>query len=178
MSNRYDESSAILLRNKKIFFDANILIYLYWSTSSEWENKYAKVYDDLDDPNNDFVIDFLVISEFINRAMRLNYDIYLDENGFNSKEIPFKDYRNSTDGQETLSDIYELVNELLEHFIVIEKSYSKTDIESMTIVDDLDFIDKAIVKICELNNYILITNDGDYKYSNIDIISCNSYLVN
>ncbi|MGB5793581.1 hypothetical protein, partial [Poseidonibacter sp.] len=144
---------------------------------SEWEDKYAKVYDDLDVPDNDFVVDFLVISEFVNRAMRLSYDIYLDEKGFNSREIPFKDYRNSTDGKETLSDIYELVKELLKHFTVIEKSYSKIDIESMTLVDNLDFTDKAIVKICEVNNYILLTNDGDYKYSNIDIITCNSYLV-
>ena len=39
----------------------------------------------------------------------MDYDIYLDENGFNSREISFKDYRNSTYGQETLSDIYELI---------------------------------------------------------------------
>ena len=176
MNNRYDGAVTSSLTNKKNFFDANILIYLYWSTSSEWENKYAKIYDDLNVPENDFIVDFLVISEFFNRAQRLDYDIYLDENGFNSREISYKDYRNSTYGQETLSDIYELIKEILENFTVIEQSYSNIDIESMIIVDNLDFTDKAIVKICEVNNYILLTNDGDFKDSNIDIISCNSYL--
>ena len=96
MNNRYDGSVTSSLTNKKIFFDANILIYLYWSTSSEWENKYAKIYDDLNVPENDFIVDFLVISEFINRALRLDYDIYLDENGFNSREISFKGLTNSS----------------------------------------------------------------------------------
>ena len=56
---------------------------------------------------------------------------------------------------------------------VIEKSYSKDDLMLMCKVDEFDFSDKAIIKICEDNNLILLTNDTDYKNSSIDIISCH-----
>ena len=43
----------------------------------------------------------------------------------------------------------------------------------MCCVDELDFSDKAIIRICEDNQFILLTNDTDFKNSNIDIISCH-----
>ena len=30
-------------------------------------------------------------------------------------------------------------------------------------VDELDFVDKAIVSICSENNLVLLTNDRDFK---------------
>lgn len=178
MSSRYNSSDSITIRNKKIFFDANILIYLYWATASEWDDKYAKIYDDIDDPSNNFIVDFIVISEFVNRAMRISYDIYLDEKGFDSKDISFKEYRNNQEGQEALQEVYTLVKEVLEYFEVIESSYSKSKIEEMCTSDDLDISDKAIVEICKNNDFILLTNDSDFKDSDVDILSCNNSLVN
>ena len=178
MSNRYNKTNIEQLRNKKIFFDANILIYLFWTTGSSWEKSYARFYSKLNTQNNTYFIDFIVISEFVNRAIRLEYEKYLDENGLTKQNYSFKHYRDSLEGQESLSDIYEIVSsEILEKFEVVEKSYSKNTIQSLLIVDELDFSDKAIVQICSENDCVLITNDKDFKNSHIAIISCNKNLV-
>ena len=177
MSNRYNLSNIQSITNKKIFLDANILIYLFGfgtPTSANWENQYATLYSKLNKQNNIFVVDYIVISEFVNRAIRIEYDNYLISNNLNRSTFKYKDYRNSLDGQEALNDIYITLNDnILNEFEVIEKSYSKDDLMVMCKVDELDFSDKAIIKICEDNQFILLTNDTDFKNSHIDIVSCH-----
>lgn len=177
MNNRYSQSNISNINDKKVFFDANILIYLFWATGSSWEQTYANLYSRLNRQNNSYVIDFLVISEFINRAIKMEYQNYLNENGLTSQEYKYKAYRDSQDGKEALNDIYTIVSsEILEAFEVVEKVYSKEDISSMFIVDGLDFTDKAIEQICSENDFVLLTNDKDFKDSTIDILSCNRNL--
>ena len=177
MSNRYALSNIADVNNKKVFFDANILIYLFWATGSSWERTYANLYSRLNNQNNTYLIDFLVISEFINRAIKIEYQNYLNLHVLTSRECKYKDYRDSGDGQEALSDIYTILSsDILEDFEVVEKSYSKDNINSMLIVDNLDFTDKAIEKICIENGCILLTNDKDFKDSTIEILSCNKSL--
>ena len=69
MSNKYNSSNIQSITNKKIFLDANILIYLFGfgtPTSANWENQYATLYSKLNKQNNIFVVDYIVISEFVN----------------------------------------------------------------------------------------------------------------
>lgn len=177
MSNKYNSSDIHIITDKKIFLDANILIYLFGfgtHSSANWENQYANLYTKLNNQNNIFVVDYIVISEFVNRAIRIEYDNYLISNNLNRSTFKYKDYRNSLDGKEALNDIYITLNDnILNEFEVIEKSYSKDDLMVMCKVDELDFSDKAIIKICEDNQFILLTNDTDFKNSHIDIVSCH-----
>lgn len=176
MANRYSISSINNIGQQKIFFDANILIYLFWvSGSSRWENQYATLYTNLNKRNKKFVVDFIVISEFVNRAIKLEYNSYLSSNNLILSELKYKEYRNSEAGQDALKDIYMVVqDEILKNFEIIEKSYSKNDLILMCNVDNLDFSDKAIIKICNENQFILLTNDLDFKNENIDILSCHN----
>lgn len=175
--NRYTPSSVSSIRDKKIFFDANILIYLFGygtPTIANWENQYARLYSNLNKQNSKFIIDFIVISEFVNRAIKIEYKNYLASNNITEKDCKYKVYRNSKDGKDALNDIYlSVTDDILTQFEVVEKSYSKDDLISMCSVDSLDFSDKAIAKICEDNQFILLTNDTDFKNVNIDILSCH-----
>lgn len=177
MNKKYNLSNIQSIINKKIFLDANILIYLFGCgtpTSSNWESQYANLYTKLHNQNNTFAVDYIVISEFVNRAIKIEYYNYLNSNNLDKNSLSYKDYRNSLDGEEALKDIYIIVNdEILNEFKVIEKSYSKVDLKMMCSVDELDFSDKAIIRICGDNQLILLTNDTDFKNSNIDIISCH-----
>ncbi|WP_345978252.1 PIN domain-containing protein [Sulfurimonas sp. HSL3-7] len=175
MANRYNPSNIRNISDKKIFFDANVLIYLFWaSTSSSWEEKYARLYSKLNAQDSKFVLDFIVISEFINRAIKIEYKNYLESYTLIEEEWPYKKYRNSEDGQKALEDIYLTVTEdIFREFEVVEKSYSIHDLTLMCTVDTLDFSDKAIVKICDENQFVLLTNDTDFKDIDIDILSCH-----
>lgn len=156
------------LKGRKIFVDANILIYLYWPTGSlQWEQNYSTAFGHLLRQNNELHIDFLVISEIINRVLRIEH----------SKINPaqkFKDFRDSQEGKDALSDIYYLIkNEVLTRFKVKGKEFSGQEIENLLVLDSLDFVDKATVSLCKENSFVLLTNDRDFKNADLDILTGN-----
>jgi len=175
MKERYDKNTVARIAGKSVFFDANILLYLFWQTGAKkWEKSYASIFGLLLKQQNRLVVDFMVVSEVINRAMRIEYEKYKKTTG---NECYYKTYRNSADGEDALKAIYIIVkNRILNYFLVDGKINTKSDIESYLTVDHLDFNDKSIVSLCLEKNYVLFTNDSDYSACDVDILSANSKL--
>lgn len=180
MATKYSTQNIPAVIDRKVFFDANILIYIFWPSGSQyWENIYSATYARLVRQGNEMLVDFIVISEIVNRAIRLEYDKFLIANTLTRSNISFKKYRNSADGHTALTDIYLMVKtDILNSFTVVGKSFTKQEINSFLTVDTLDFGDKAILLTCQENECILITNDVDYKTSNIDILTSNQSILN
>lgn len=170
MAIRYSTNNLSVLQNRKIFFDANILIYLFWpSGSHRWENEYSTIFANILRQQNELFVDYIVISEIINRAMRLEYD-----KSTLKTSLTFKQYRDSSEGQLALYDIHLIVkSSILNRFTVVGKAFSKTDILALLTVDSLDFSDKGIILTCKENTCLLLTNDADYKSADIDILTAN-----
>lgn len=175
MATKYTAQNLPVLLNRKVFIDANVLIYIFWPSGSQhWENLYSALFAKLVRQGNELLVDFIVISEVVNRAIRLEYEKYLTANNFTRTALKFKDYRNSNEGQIALADIYLMVEtDILKTFTVVGKSFSKAEIQSFLLVETLDFGDKAILSTCQENACVLLTNDVDYKTSNIDILTAN-----
>ena len=173
MATKYRLQDFNQLNNRNIFIDANVLIYLFWPTGQHFfEQNYARVYRDFLRQGNNLFVDFLIVSEVINRILRIEHKKI-------NPSLNFKDFRNSTEGKDALNDIYVIVRDnILNHFNVIGKVFEKQDIESLLIVDELDFVDKATVKICTENTLVLLTNDRDFKNIDLDIITGNPHLLN
>ncbi|MDR1699307.1 MAG: PIN domain-containing protein [Prevotellaceae bacterium] len=172
MAERFNKYNVSGLQNRDVFVDANVLISLFWSTSGGefWEIECSKVYRALLRQGNRLFVDFLVISEITNRILRIEHKGLQPEQNF-------KQFRDSKQGETALSDIYSIIkNRILEDFNVIENSFSEADIENCLTINSLDFIDKGILKICQENEFVLFTNDKDYKDSDIDIITCNRHI--
>jgi len=173
MATNYKLQDYEHLSGKDIFVDANVLIYLFWPTGQHsFESNYARVFRNLLRQGNNLYVDFLVISEVVNRVLRIEHQ------KLNSNQ-KFKDFRNSQDGKDVISDIYLIVqSDILSSFKIIGKSFNKSDIEGFLIVDQLDFVDKATVTICAENNLVLLTNDRDFKNSGLDILTGNPHILN
>lgn len=173
MVTNYKLRDVSQLNGRDIFVDANVLIYLFWPTGQyQYERNYARVFRNLLRQGNNLFIDFLVISEVVNRVVRIEYQ----------KINPlqkFKDFRNSKEGKDVLSDIYIIVkNDILTRFDIIGKTFSRQDIEKCLIVDELDFVDKATVALCKENNLVVLTNDKDFKNVGLDILTGNPHILN
>lgn len=179
MANFYTKNEILNLKGRSIFFDANILIYLFIPTGKMYfENSYSSIFASLIKQKNKFVVDFIVLSEFINRAIRIDYDNYLQLNNLDKNRMPFKQYRNQKDGKEKLQQLYDLViNRILKSFDIVENGINYKDVVSMLNVDSLDFNDKAIQSVCAKNNFILLTNDVDYRDTSLDILTANNKLI-
>ena len=168
MGAKYRLTDVAQLNGRNILFDANVLIYLFWPTGQHsFERNYARVFRDLLRQENDLFIDFLVTSEVINRILR-------NEHQRINPGQKFKDFRNSQDGKNALNDIYIIVkNDILTKFNVIGKAFNSQEIESFLSVDELDFVDKATVTLCKENALVLLTNDKDFKNTDLDILTGN-----
>jgi predicted nucleic acid-binding protein len=173
MATNYKLQDYAHLSGKDVFVDANVLIYLFWPTGQHsFESNYARVFRNLLRQGNSLYVDFLVVSEVVNRVLRIEH-LKLNSNQ------KFKDFRNSQDGKDVVSDIYLIVqNDILGIFKIVGKSFKQRDIESFLIVDQLDFVDKATVSICSENNLVLLTNDRDFKNSELDILTGNPHILN
>lgn len=168
MKQRFKLQETDQLKGKRIFFDANVLIYLFWPTGSHhWEKHYSTTFRTLLRNANPLVVDFLVISEVINRVLRIEHQKL-------NHEQKFKDFRDSSEGKEALEDIHLLLKtDILNRFELMGKAFSKSEILDYLIVNELDFVDKATVQLCQENDLILLTNDKDFKNSDIDILTGN-----
>jgi predicted nucleic acid-binding protein len=176
MAQRYDLRSVAMVQSKSVFVDANVLIYLFWPTGSHkwnhYERNYVNAFRALLRQGNLLCVDVFVISEIINRVIRI-------EHAKSGTLGNFKDFRNSQEGQEALSDIFLIVKEqILPTFRIVGKTYSTTDIEKLLVVNELDFADKTIVEVCKDNSFVLLTNDRDFKNVDLDILTGNHNLLN
>lgn len=180
MKKRYSLEDIPTLKNRALFLDANVLLYIFWPTGSVFfENIYSKIFSKLLQQKNQMYIDFTVISEVINRVIRIEYEKHISEFALSKKEFVFKSFRDSSFGHSALNDIYQIIQKkVLSHFDIIEKGYSLDEISSFLNQDNLDFNDKAIEYLCMENKFIFITNDSDFKDSDMEILTSNNKLIN
>lgn len=173
MAGRFTQEDISKLSDRTIFFDANILMYLYWPTSPKsWAvNSYSSIYKQLLSNKNMLALNTFVLSEFINRALRFEW-------GKNTnKETDFKLFRQSNDGQQTQTDVFDVVkNKILPYFSLTNKILNSAEIKNLLVVDTLDFNDKIILDVCRAHNMVLLTNDADFSKSDVDILSANPKL--
>ena len=61
-------------------------------------------------------IDFIVISEVVNRAIKIEYDKYIQKNNFSKNKLSYKKYRDSKEGQNTINDVYQIIKNKMLHY--------------------------------------------------------------
>ena len=179
MADRFRTIDIPQISQRGIFFDANILLYLFWPTRSVFARTYSSLYRVLMNNNVQMYVDFIVISEVVNRAIRIEYYNYTNTNtnGVNRNSFSFKNYRNCSAGQQTVLDVYNIIkSDIISNFQVSGKCFDESDINHFLSLNLLDFSDKAIELICMENNFVLLTNDSDFRNSSLDILSENTNL--
>lgn len=170
MRMRYTASSIPSLKDRTFFFDANSLIYIFWSTSPDSQEAvdYGSIYATLVRNNATLAINEIVISEIINRVLRIEFG----KTGMTKDK--FKEFRDSEEGQSVQEDIYAIIkNKILDKFQIISDIYSKEEVSSFLTISKLDFNDKVIELLCKKKNMILLTHDHDFSSSDVDILSSN-----
>ena len=162
---------------KDIFVDTNIWMYLFGNigkTNNRLVKKYSYLFNNLRKSKAIFHTDVSVISEFVNRYLRIAYYIYCRNNG----DCDFKkDYRKTSDYKNAWDSVCHIVNhQILSIAKPIDAHYDS--LEMKTILKkgnfDRDFNDNHIVFLCKKKKLVLFTHDGDFKSAGINIISENN----
>lgn len=176
MHARYEPHHVKDMRTRDFFFDTNVLIDLFYTQKPDWSTlAYSKIYKEMLEMGVNIYIDNTVLSEFVNRIIRVEYNLQQSLNP--NSGITFKNYRNTEEGQERVREAYELVNVILKSIKLDGEVLTKPDIESLLVVDEIDYNDKTIEHLCMSKEYVLVTNDIDFSHSRADILSANHLLV-
>ena len=78
MATKYTLKDISTIRDRKVFFDANVLIYIFWPSGYyRREPGYSSAFGSLFRQKNELLVDFIVISEIVNHTHRLEYKKYL-----------------------------------------------------------------------------------------------------
>lgn len=162
------------IKERTVFFDANVFLDIFWPTGrNQTAILYSRFFKNCLINRISIVVDFIVLSEVINRALRMEYGKYLQQNNLTQTSLPFKNYRDSSEGVESQEDIYVVVKKSLDNFSVCGKEFTKEEIVSFLKTDSIDFNDKGITSLCRNKKFVLVTHDKDYSEQDIDVISAN-----
>jgi predicted nucleic acid-binding protein len=175
MKKHYKEGEILHLKERTVFFDANIILSVFYTIDpNDWAQKnYSRVFAKLIENQNKIAFDVIIVSEVINRALRMEYKTYLRKNDIEEKNLSFKIFRDSESGKYAWQKIREMMRDvILPTFSVDEKSWNKDEIDRV-LTQEGDFNDQLIANLCVEKNYVLLTNDADFRNDDLEVLSLN-----
>lgn len=176
MSKAQDINGYRFSKTDKLFFDANIWLYVYGPQGNPGDSKartYSSALANAIRAGSLILADVLVISEFINRFARLEHQAL-----YQAGKAPqdFKQFRNSPAFQPTAQAIAASVRKILKFAARTENGFATVDINALLTEFEgggYDFNDQILVQLCISQKMKLVTHDGDFKKAGIDILTAN-----
>lgn len=179
MNNKaHDLSSYSFSPGEQVLVDANIWLYLFPAPSKpnkSFAKKYSDAFSRLVQAKGKPIIDHMVLSEYLNRYCRIEY-----EGGFKGSYATYKDFRNSSDFQTVSSAAKIFVTTILSICRSHTVAAHELDLNKAVAAFEsgmLDFNDALFVDICKQRNLKLMTNDGDFLHGGIDVLTVNPRLL-
>lgn len=180
MSKAFDISSYKFAEADKLFFDANIWLSLYGPQGAPNDPKaqiYSNALAEAVRAKSQIWVDALVVSEFVNRFARIEYDIQFPNR---TKRPNFKQFRNSPDFKPISQAIAAAVRNILKFSARIESGFSVVDINALLSefeTNPNDFNDQILAGLCKNNSLVLVTHDSDFKDKGVDILTANQKIL-
>lgn len=178
-------SSPQLGPDSKVYFDANVWIYLFAPThqpDDEMATLYSRLLSKIKKSSADIIIDSTVISEYVNTCLRI-------ECRAKAKSLEFdycglKKFRESHQQwyNEITSEVANHLREILDlpNVVVVDVPFSTMNLRDMVDAfetDRRDWNDQIIAELCRTNSYVLVTHDADFKVErDLKILTYNSVL--
>lgn len=172
-------------KSQKIIFDTNILINLFYPINFSANNSLNKgcdeLYSKILNKKSSLLITSIQLSEFINRCIRIEYNLYKEQCG--RKKLDYKkDYRSTNEYKEKMDGILDIVkSDIVSNFQFVDDGFSKMLKEEIFLYEfSYDFNDALLFSIVKQQNAIFVTNDHDFiNYgTQISIVTNNKLLLN
>lgn len=168
MTSKIDD--IIVSPNDSYFFDTNVWIFIFAPVAQvkyDKQKKYSNLLRQIKDRNALIWINSLVISEYINSVLRLEFKMWKERTGNGTADYK-RDFRCTQDYLSALIDVKQQVNDILS--CTERRADDFNNIKVKEIIDSLDssidFGDAMIVDMCrrensKYNNIKLVTDDKD-----------------
>jgi len=174
----YDLSSYSFSSDEQVLVDTNVWLYLFPAPGNPPHNfaqQYSTAFANLVSAQAQPVLDPMVLSEYLNRYMRIEW-----EGNYKSRYPKFKDFRNSSDFKAIASSAETFAKKILNFCQIHSIPANELDLQqalSAFSAGGEDFNDALLVDICKKRNLKLMTNDGDFQDGGIEVLTTNPRLL-
>ncbi len=179
MNNKaYDLASYSFSQGEQILVDSNIWLYLFPAPRNphqRFAQQYSTAFSRLINAQAQPVLDPMVLSEYLNRYCRIEW-----EGNLKTSYPIFKDFRQSPDFHAVASSAQIFAGRILRFCQIHSVSPDELDL-NQALVDfvsgQVDFNDALLVDLCKKRNLKLMTNDADFQAGGIDVLTTNPRLL-
>ena len=151
-----------------LFFDTNIWLYLFSTIASaqkERQQQYANLFEEALNKKCSIYISSMVVSEFANVILRREFNTWKRENGKHAAGYK-KDFVGTPVYKEKTEMVKSKLNKILSLPNIIKAPDSFNNLNQESILSNFglaDFNDAYINELVSTNNWILVTDDGDFQ---------------
>ncbi|WP_165175255.1 type II toxin-antitoxin system VapC family toxin [Desulfovibrio sp. ZJ369] len=175
----YDLSSYVFRSGEKILLDTNIWLYLFPAPAGypkKFVSHYSTAFARLIKAKAQPVLSPIVLSEYLNRYIRIEW-----QGCYQTKYRDFKNFRKSTDFTQVAASMKVFAQKILQSCQVHDLAANALNLQQSLnefVMGNIDFNDAVLVDICKQLNFKLMTNDSDFQYGGIEILTTNPTLLN
>lgn len=174
----HDAATYTFTEGERILVDANVWLYLCppaGQLARRWAVGYSNAFAKLLRAKSVPLVDALVLSEFLNRYVRIEY-----EASWKSAYPSYKDFRQSSDSAQILHSVAAEIGLILRAATPCDTLFAGADLVSvLTAVESgvIDFNDGLLVENCRINGWKLLTNDSDMTVGGIEVLTTHKGLL-
>lgn len=151
--------------NEEFFFDTNVWMFIFAplaGSNAAKQGAYSNLFSSIQSRGAFIWITSLVIAEYINAVLRLEFKQWKHRNGL--LQADFKhDFRPTEDYKVALGDIKNQVSDILRFTHRHPDDFHTLNVESMidNMGDSMDYGDAVFVDYCRRDRITLVTDDTD-----------------
>jgi predicted nucleic acid-binding protein len=178
MSNAIDVRSHTFSRADSVFLDTNVWLYLYGpQVPNDWKSRvYSRALADMLAAGSTISVDVLVLSEFVNRFARIEFETGKPVHGLDD----FKAYRDSEHFSPVVATIAAALRGILFSARCVDTEFHLLD--TALFIQDFervpgDFNDQVLAELCRRRSWMLVTHDGDFAKLDVTLLTANRRLL-
>jgi predicted nucleic acid-binding protein len=163
----------------RLFFDANVWVFLFGTHYRPTDRKvalYSSAFKKIQDTGCRIAVDVIVLSEFVNRQSRLAFHQLRPS----APAADFKPFRKSQAFRPIATTIADACRRILAISTPVETDFSQVD-QAALLADyesgRCDFNDYLLARLCRRRGFTLVTDDGDFRGSQVPILTANPKLL-
>lgn len=174
----YDLSFYLFSSDELVLVDTNVWLYLFPAPGYPPHNfaqQYSSAFANLLTAQAQPVLDPMVLSEYLNRYTRIEW-----EGNYKSRYFKYKNFRNSPDFSTVVSSAEVFAKRILSFCKIHSIPANGLDLNQALAEfssGNADFNDAILVDICKKSGLKLMTNDGDFQNGGIEILTKNPRLL-
>lgn len=155
------------------FFDNNIWMYLFCPLGNyniKRQRNYSSFLQSIETSHSAIFINSLILSEFTNRYLRMDFELWKNEEGFHDANFK-KHYIGNDRYQDTVTEIKRQVKQIIALCEKSSDNFNAVDLDNiLKHLTYIDFNDSYYLELANISGWKIVTDDSDFStYEDHDI---------